>query len=145
MAKLANALLKEYPKYYHFFSNKQFLFENKRIKGHYALLGKRGNIIVDGIKTGFVNASGYNVAASAVKGDTRLIAIVLGGRTSKKRDTLADLLFKKGFSKLSNRKIIRMAEQNMVKSSTASSMRAEKVLEVSPAPAAGIYNKIKGG
>lgn len=146
MAKLANALLKEYPGYYHFFAKKQFLFDKKTIKGHYALLGKRGSIVVDGIKTGFVNASGYNVVASAVKDNTRLIAVVLGGRSSKKRDALADLLFKKGFSKLLNRKIINSAKQNAIEppmERTKAALAERKAAKI-PSSNAGIYNKIIG-
>jgi D-alanyl-D-alanine carboxypeptidase len=106
MAKLARALLNEYPGHYHLFSNKQFNMGKKCIKGHNHLLGKKGNIIVDGIKTGYVTASGFNLAASAVKGRNRLIAVVLGGKTSKQRDDMADLLLRKGFSKLVCRDIL---------------------------------------
>jgi D-alanyl-D-alanine carboxypeptidase len=116
MATLARALLQKYPGYYHYFSQKQFLFQGKCIKGHYMLLGKtesidingmKRSISIDGIKTGFVNASGYNVAASAVNGNSRLIAVVLGGKTSKARDALAQVLLRKGFLKLASRKNIK--------------------------------------
>ncbi|MDR2107322.1 MAG: D-alanyl-D-alanine carboxypeptidase [Holosporaceae bacterium] len=106
MAKLARALLLEYPGYYHLFSCKEFRVNNKCIKGHYDLLGRRGGIVVDGIKTGFVKASGFNLAASAVKGGTRLITVVMGRKTGKERDTLTDLLLKKSFSRLISREII---------------------------------------
>ncbi|MDR1982716.1 MAG: D-alanyl-D-alanine carboxypeptidase [Holosporaceae bacterium] len=140
MAKLARALLLECPGYYHLFSNKQFCINNKCIKGHYKLLGKRGNIIVDGIKTGFVNASGYNLAASGTNGNNRLIAVVLGGRTSKQRDALANLLLKKGFSRLSNRKI----RGNNIK--RKASINHETILSnsvYSTHTTHGIYNRIK--
>jgi D-alanyl-D-alanine carboxypeptidase len=132
MAKLARALLIEYPSYYHLFAHKKFCLNNKCIKGHYSLLGKKGDIIVDGIKTGFLNASGFNLAASAIKGKTRLIAVVLGGRTSRKRDALADLLLKKGFSKLISREIPRRPSQ---KTSSGSSSSVQAV--------SGVYNKLK--
>ncbi|MDR0678170.1 MAG: D-alanyl-D-alanine carboxypeptidase [Holosporaceae bacterium] len=138
MAKLARALLLEYPGYYHLFSNKQFYIHNKCIKGHYRLLGKRGNILVDGIKTGFVNASGYNLAASGTNGNNRLIAVVLGSRTSKQRDALVDLLLKKGFFRLSNKKMIK----NNIKHKTTDQETTLAKSAYSIHMVAGIYNKI---
>ncbi|MDR0968499.1 MAG: D-alanyl-D-alanine carboxypeptidase [Holosporaceae bacterium] len=135
MAKLASALLKEYSDYYHFFSNKEFSIENKRIKGHNALLGKRGDILVDGIKTGYVAASGFNVAASAVKGKIRLIVVVLGGKTSAERNALALSLFKKGFSKLQAREALAKVRRRKI-----SSVLKEELKPASPP--SGIYNKI---
>jgi D-alanyl-D-alanine carboxypeptidase len=144
MAKLARALVKEYPGYYHFFSNKQFRINNKCIKGHYELLGKKGDLVVDGIKTGFVNASGYNLAASAKKGNARLIAVVLGGKTSKKRDALADLLLRKGFSRLLAREIMNKSRRSPKFSpSEQQNVALFQTKSTEPLmPMAGIYNKI---
>ncbi len=99
MAKLARALVKGYPGYYHFFSTKKFSYKKASIKNHNKLLGSRKGVVVDGIKTGYVAASGYNLAASAKKGRRRLIAVVLGGETAKQRDEEVDRLLKKGFCK----------------------------------------------
>jgi D-alanyl-D-alanine carboxypeptidase len=147
MAKLSCALINEYPAYYHFFASRQFDINGKSIKGHYALLGQRGDVNVDGIKTGFVNASRYNVAASASKNGKRLVAVVLGGRTSKGRDELASLLLQKGFLKLRNRELVRKLES--AKSSTIvaaakalSTQKTEPPLAATVAPVMGIYNKI---
>ena len=52
---------------------------------------------MDGIKTGFVNASGFNLAGTAVRNGRRLIAVVLGGRTSKERDNRVAALLDHGF------------------------------------------------
>jgi D-alanyl-D-alanine carboxypeptidase len=145
MVKLAKALLDECPGYYHYFSNKQFYLKGKCIKGHNALLGKRGDIIVDGIKTGFVNASGFNLATSAVKGKNRLIAVVLGGKTSRERDNLMDILLKKGFLKLKNLEMLK----NRQKSSKAAQNKSDGQPKIVPAldrqtvpDTLGIYNKI---
>ncbi|MDR0556053.1 MAG: D-alanyl-D-alanine carboxypeptidase [Holosporaceae bacterium] len=106
MAKLARTLLLEYPEYYHLFSNKQFFLGDRRIRGHYALLGKQGDIIVDGIKTGYLNACGFNLAASAKKGNERVISIVLGCKTSGKREAWTKFLLKKSFAKLQRKKLM---------------------------------------
>ena len=99
MAKLARALVRNYPGYYHFFATKKFSYKKASIKNHNKLLGSRDGIVVDGIKTGYVAASGYNLAASAKKGKRRLIVVALGGETAKKRDIEVDRLLKKGFSR----------------------------------------------
>ncbi len=98
MAKLARALIKNYPKYYHFFATKKFSYKKAKIKNHNKLLGSHKGIIIDGIKTGYVAASGYNLAASARKGRRRLIVVVLGGETAKQRDKEVSRLLKRGFN-----------------------------------------------
>jgi D-alanyl-D-alanine carboxypeptidase len=148
MAKLARALLNEYPGYYHLFSNKQFNIGDKCIKGHYALLGKKGDIVIDGIKTGFVNASGFNLVASAVKGKRRLIAVVLGCKNVKERDLRAYFLLKNGFEKIANAPLF----LNIPRVSQKKPDKLPKIISVlndnlqtpqTPPPAVlGIYNKI---
>jgi D-alanyl-D-alanine carboxypeptidase len=131
MAKLARALLVEYPGYYHLFATKQFCFRNQRLKNHNLLLGKNGDIIIDGIKTGFVNASGFNLAASAFKGNNRLIVVVLGGKTGKHRDSAVKLLLQKGFDRLSRGK-------NKISSKQRNTCSVQRDLTIS----SGIYNKV---
>jgi D-alanyl-D-alanine carboxypeptidase len=78
LARLANALIHEFPEYYHFFSVRSFVFRGKTIHGHDHLLGRfRG---ADGLKTGYIRASGFNLVTSAVRDDNRLIGVVIGGR-----------------------------------------------------------------
>jgi D-alanyl-D-alanine carboxypeptidase len=138
MAKLARALLLEYPGYYHLFSTKQFVFNKQRLRNHNGLLGKRGDVMVDGIKTGFLNASGFNLAASAFKGKKRLIVVVFGGRTPKQRDALADLLLQKGFLRLSREKKSLFLQSQIVKTPKR---RALSLGDYQFSP--GIYNRIE--
>lgn len=84
MARLSRALIQNYGKYYSFFKATSFSYRGKVYKNHNKLLEKVPG--VDGIKTGFINASGFNLAASCVRNNHRLIAIVMGGKTSKSRD-----------------------------------------------------------
>ena len=65
IATLSRAVLRDYPQYYGFFSQEQFTFRGQTMANHNALLHKMPG--VDGIKTGFTNAAGYNLAASAVR------------------------------------------------------------------------------
>jgi D-alanyl-D-alanine carboxypeptidase len=79
LALLSKALIQTYPGYYHYFSEGSFEFHGKRYPNQNRFL--RTYYGADGIKTGFVNSSGHNLAASSLRGGKRLIAIVLGGDT----------------------------------------------------------------
>ena len=98
MGILAVALMRDFPEYYGEFSRTEFVFRGKRHRGHNRLLDNYPG--ADGLKTGFIRASGFNVATSAVRDGRRLIAVVMGGFTSRSRDAhMADLL-DRGFTRL---------------------------------------------
>jgi D-alanyl-D-alanine carboxypeptidase (penicillin-binding protein 5/6) len=77
IAILSRAVMRDYPQYYRVFGTRQFHFRGQAMNNHNRLLGRMPG--VDGLKTGFTNASGFNLAASAVQDGRRLIAVVLGG------------------------------------------------------------------
>jgi len=79
LALLCKALIQKYPDFYRYFSTDTFEFHGTRFNNQNRFLHTYYG--ADGIKTGFVNASGHNLAASAVRGGKRLIAVVLGGDT----------------------------------------------------------------
>lgn len=84
MATLGIALREHYPQYYGYFSIKSFKYGRQRIANHNRLLGKvRG---VDGIKTGYTRASGFNLVSSVTDGNRRIVAVVLGGNSGRARD-----------------------------------------------------------
>lgn len=93
MAILSIALREHFPQYYAYFSQRSFMYGKQRINGHNRLLGRIKG--VDGIKTGYTRASGFNLASS-VKSDGRMIvAVVMGGRTGRERDDhMASLIHK---------------------------------------------------
>lgn len=76
IATLARHLIYDFPSDYHFFSVKSFVFHGRTIFGHDDLLGTYPG--VDGIKTGFTDLSGFNLATSSVRGGVRLIGVVVG-------------------------------------------------------------------
>ncbi len=91
LATLAGALMRDFPQYYHFFSLTSFKYNGKTYKTHNRLMLNYAG--ADGLKTGYINASGFNLATSAVRDGRRLLAIVLGGKTARSRDAhMADLL-----------------------------------------------------
>ncbi len=101
IATLSRAVMRDYPQYYHFFSLRSFDYHGMFMTNHNGMLGRTPG--VDGLKTGYIGASGFNLAASAVRDNRRLIVVVLGGSSSAARDAhVADLL-DAGFSVLSHR------------------------------------------
>lgn len=98
MATLSLAIYKHYPRYYSFFRTKSFYFRGQNHTNHNHLLGKVPG--VDGIKTGFIYASGFNLSASATRSGQRVIAVVLGGKTRLSRDKRVAELIEYGFQKI---------------------------------------------
>ena len=83
-ARLGVALRRDFPQYYDYFSTRSFKFGRQTIGNHNRLLGNvRG---VDGIKTGFTRASGFNLVTSATADGRSIVAVVMGGRTGASRD-----------------------------------------------------------
>jgi D-alanyl-D-alanine carboxypeptidase (penicillin-binding protein 5/6) len=95
IATLSRAVLRDYPQYYGFFSQQQFTFRGETMTNHNGLLGRMPG--VDGLKTGFTNAAGFNLAASAVRNGQRLIAVVLGGSSGAARNANVEDLLLTGF------------------------------------------------
>jgi D-alanyl-D-alanine carboxypeptidase len=95
MVKLAMALYHDFPQYSHYFATKEFVFRGQLIRGHNNLMDRYPGM--DGLKTGFTDASGFNLASTAVRDGHRLFAVVMGGRTARVRDNLMARLLDDGF------------------------------------------------
>ncbi|MFO1058852.1 MAG: D-alanyl-D-alanine carboxypeptidase [Dongiaceae bacterium] len=95
---LARALVQTYPGYYHYFSDDSFVWRSRTYVGHNRLL--RSYQGADGLKTGYIRASGFNLATSAVRSGHRLIGVVLGGRSAGARDAQMASLLDRGFAAL---------------------------------------------
>ncbi|MBJ7485839.1 MAG: D-alanyl-D-alanine carboxypeptidase [Brevundimonas sp.] len=101
LAILSRALMRDYPQYYSYFGLHDWNYQGREYRNtNGLLLGGNG---YDGIKTGFTNASGYNLAASAVRDGRRIITIVLGGRSSVSRNAHVAELMNTGFEVESRR------------------------------------------
>ena len=88
---LARAIQERFPRLYAFFQTRSFVFEGQTIGNHNRLLGRVEG--VDGIKTGFTTASGFNLMTSARSAGRHVVGVVLGGRSGASRDaTMADLI-----------------------------------------------------
>ncbi|MCZ6495315.1 MAG: D-alanyl-D-alanine carboxypeptidase [Alphaproteobacteria bacterium] len=97
IAILAQALRRDFPRYYGYFRVRTFTFRGRRMENHNRLLDRYAG--ADGIKTGFIHASGFNLAASAERDGIRLIAVVLGTRSPRARDLHTMGLLERGFEK----------------------------------------------
>ncbi|MDH0911581.1 D-alanyl-D-alanine carboxypeptidase [Rhizobium pusense] len=93
MAKLGLALQRDFPKEYGLFATQSFNFRGKRIRGHNNLMYRYQGM--DGIKTGYTNASGFNLVSAVNHNGRRVVGVVLGGKTARSRDAqMAALLDK---------------------------------------------------
>lgn len=84
MMKLGVALQVRFPQYYPLFSIRSYTFRGRTIGNHNNLLGRVNG--VDGIKTGYVNASGFNLVTSVKRDGRKIVAVVMGGKTAAQRD-----------------------------------------------------------
>ena len=103
MARLALALYRDFPQYYHFFAATSFSYGGKTITGHNKFVLSYAG--ADGLKTGYIRASGFNLAASAVRGDQRLFAVVLGENSPKRRDREMARLLDRVFGDVGARRV----------------------------------------
>ena len=91
MARLAIAMRRDFPQYFRYFSTKNFNWKGRKFGNHNKLLSKFNG--TDGIKTGYINASGFNLVATVKRSNVRLIGVVFGGKTSLSRDAhMMDIL-----------------------------------------------------
>ena len=96
MARLAYAIHRDFPQYAPLFKVANLTVQGKSFTSYNRILGKYQG--ADGMKTGFVCASGYNVVASATRGGQRMIAITFGNLSVKDRTAKSEELLNKGFS-----------------------------------------------
>ena len=95
LAKLAHALLRDFPHYYPVFSVQTYNYRGRPLANHNRMLLTYAG--ADGLKTGYTNASGFNLVISAVRDNRRLIGVVMGGDSAYSRDRLMADLMDRGF------------------------------------------------
>jgi len=96
LAKLANALMRDYPHYYAVFSTQSYNYRGRVLTNHNRMLGSYDG--ADGLKTGYTVASGFNLVMSAVRDNRRLIGVVMGGTSASQRDRTMAALMDRGFA-----------------------------------------------
>jgi D-alanyl-D-alanine carboxypeptidase len=101
MAKLGIALKRDFPQYYHYFSARQFSWKGATYYTHNRVMTRYSG--TDGIKTGFINKSGFNVVTSTTRGGRPLIGVVMGGASGAWRDTKMISLLDQGYKIIASR------------------------------------------
>jgi D-alanyl-D-alanine carboxypeptidase len=115
---LGRAIQERFPRYYRYFSTVAFNFRGHSITNHNRLLGKVEG--VDGIKTGYIRASGFNLVTSMRRGNRHLVGVVLGGRSGSSRDATMRTLLVENLEKASTqRTVVPIAERNPAETDAA--------------------------
>jgi len=124
IALLVRAMMLQFPQYYGYFGQTEFTFRGNKITSHNKFVKTYPG--ADGLKTGYVGKSGYNLAASAVQGNVRLIGVVFGGETAPKRDNKMVNLMDAGFGKA--RKLIANSQPPKPRKKLSKRSQADLVL-----------------
>lgn len=98
MAKLGQYIYKNKPRYYPYFALKEFYYKGAVSQNHNHLMKEYQGM--DGMKTGFITQSGFNLVASAKRNGVRLIGVVIGGKTASSRNAQMRVLLDKGFERM---------------------------------------------
>jgi D-alanyl-D-alanine carboxypeptidase len=101
---LGRAIQDRFPRYYRYFSTSAFVYHGRSIRNHNKLLGSVEG--VDGIKTGYTRASGFNLVTSMRRGNRHLVGVVLGGRSGGSRDAIMRNLLAENLEKAAGRRTV---------------------------------------
>ncbi|AWL95620.1 D-alanyl-D-alanine carboxypeptidase [Bradyrhizobium ottawaense] len=129
-ATLGRAIQERFPRYYRYFATATFNWRGQSIRNHNHLLGNVEG--VDGIKTGYTRASGFNLVTSMRRGNRHLIGVVLGGRSGGSRDAIMRNLLAENLEKgATTHTVAAVTERNGADAST-------EVADASPTPARAV-------
>jgi D-alanyl-D-alanine carboxypeptidase len=103
-ATLGRAIQDRFPRYYRYFSTVAFYYHGQSIRNHNKLLGEVEG--VDGIKTGYTRASGFNLVTSMRRGNRHLVGVVLGGRSGGSRDAIMRNLLAENLEKAATKRTV---------------------------------------
>lgn len=109
-ALLGRAIQDRFPRYYKYFATSSFHYRGKKISNHNKLLGRIEG--VDGIKTGYTRASGFNLVTSIKRGNRHLVAVVLGGRSGRSRDATMGKLLAEHLERGATRRMVAAITEN---------------------------------
>jgi len=131
MYKLGKALITNFSRYYPYFSTLRFYYRGQSFDNHNHLMETYPGM--DGIKTGFINSSGFNLVASAKRGGRRLIGVVFGGPSAVRRDRHMRDILDDGFAQLDGAPPSRVeADFEKSPAETRGRIRAAELMEQDP-------------
>jgi D-alanyl-D-alanine carboxypeptidase len=136
---LGRAIQDRFPRYYRYFSTTAFNYRGNSIRNHNHLLGSVEG--VDGIKTGYTRASGFNLVTSMRRGNRHLVGVVLGGRSGGSRDAIMRNLLAENLEKgATTRTVAAITERN---ASDANADVAEAEAASRPAQAVQVQGAVQ--
>ena len=134
-AVLGRAIQERFPRYYKYFSIRSFTFRGQSIGNHNHLLGRVEG--VDGIKTGYIGASGFNLVTSVHRGNRYIVAVVLGGSSAGSRDArMRELISQKIAEASTKRTAPTIAEASDAAAKSEAKSEPNVVAKIEPKPAA---------
>ncbi len=104
LARLTLAMRRDFPGYWSYFQTPNMVWNGQFLRNHNNLLGRVAG--VDGLKTGFTSASGFNLATTAERGGRRIAAVVMGGSSAAQRDAHMEQLVNAAFAEIGRRSAV---------------------------------------
>lgn len=132
MAILARALVRHFPHHYHFFAAESFTYAGVTHKNHNQLLSSYDG--ADGLKTGYIRASGFNLVASAMRGERRVIGVVFGDRSPAARNARMAELLDRGFERLAGTQVAEAPPPPKASGKTKATRAASRPTQVATNP-----------
>jgi len=124
MAILGIAIRKNHPNFFKLFKTKSFVYKGIKYTNHNNLLSNYSG--TDGIKTGYTNASGFNLVASVERNGQRIIGVVFGGKKARSRDKHMINLLNKYFKTSPSKPLVRIAKPSETPKARPNIIIAEK-------------------
>jgi D-alanyl-D-alanine carboxypeptidase len=134
---LGRAIQDRFPRYYRYFSTTAFTYRGHSISNHNHLLGTVEG--VDGIKTGYTRASGFNLVTSMRRGNRHLVGVVMGGRSGGSRDAIMRNLLAENLEKASTKRTVAAITER----GAANADVAEAEAATQPAPMVQIQGAVQ--
>jgi D-alanyl-D-alanine carboxypeptidase len=133
-ATLGRAIQDRFPRYYRYFSTTSFTFRGQNIRNHNHLLGSVDG--VDGIKTGYTRASGFNLVTSIHRGNRFLVGVVMGGHSGGSRDAIMRNLLAENLDRAATRRTVAAITEHNSAEAPVEVADAEPDAHLAPAPPA---------
>ena len=135
LALLGRAIHDRFPKYYHYFSTPSFTYAGSFMPNHNHLMSRVTGM--DGIKTGYTNASGFNLLSSVNRGGRHIVSVVMGGKTAASRDSIMQSLIEGHIEEASATPTTHVAEGSPIEEASPTPVRfapETKAVEHAPMP-----------
>lgn len=140
MAILSRALMQYFPNQYHYFGLVRYNYRGRNIETHNNLMRRFKGM--DGLKTGYTGKSGFNLAASAVRNNRRIIVVVFGGRSAASRDNQVANLMNQGLAMLDNKEMTTQIASNTTTTIRTPTAVVTETVVNTPAPQAQAASQI---